>query len=146
MIIALGEYRMDYQKYTNLEAYLFNEVGPAFRDKGVFRPVDLYLLLIWKSNRSKNKTKRRLAKIGGGFENAVSKLSNEVFSAKTPKERLGILMKNWGLRLPTATAILSVMYPKEFTVYDRRVCSQLGAYNGLQNLSWQISVLVSRGQ
>jgi hypothetical protein len=36
-----------------------------------------------------------------------------------------ILMRDWGLRLPMASAILTVLFPEEFTVYDQRVCGSL---------------------
>jgi hypothetical protein len=31
----------------------------------------------------------------------------------------------WGFYLPTASAILSVLWPGDFTVFDRRACEQL---------------------
>lgn len=34
-------------------------------------------------------------------------------------------MEDWGFRLPTATAILTIFYPDEFTIYDARVCTVL---------------------
>lgn len=37
-----------------------------------------------------------------------------------------IIIKKWKFGLPMATAILTVLYPEEFTVYDYRVRQQLG--------------------
>jgi hypothetical protein len=37
------------------------------------------------------------------------------------RERLSLLLGKWGFRLPTASAILTVLYPEQFTVYDVRV-------------------------
>ena len=34
-------------------------------------------------------------------------------------------MRDWKLRLPTASAVLTVLYPEDFTVYDQRVCKML---------------------
>jgi hypothetical protein len=56
---------------------------------------------------------------------AVSKLSRELRNAPSPEARLQVLMEGWRFRLPTATAILSVFYPDEFSVYDYRVCEEL---------------------
>jgi hypothetical protein len=42
-------------------------------------------------------------------------------------------MRDWGFRLPTATAILTVLFPRQFTVYDMRVCESLGAFRKLEN-------------
>ncbi len=49
----------------------------------------------------------------------------------TPKRRLEVLMTEWKFRLPMATAILTVLYPTEFSVYDIRVCGQLGDFEKL---------------
>ena len=40
-------------------------------------------------------------------------------------------MKDWGFRLPMASAILTVFYPDEFTVYDVRVCDALDDFRAL---------------
>ena len=40
-------------------------------------------------------------------------------------------MRNWEFRLPTATAILTVLYPADFTVYDIRVCNSLDRFHNL---------------
>jgi hypothetical protein len=45
-------------------------------------------------------------------------------------------MTKWGFRLPTASAILTVLYPEEFTVYDARVCEVLGGFGGLGDRKW----------
>jgi hypothetical protein len=49
------------------------------------------------------------------------------------KERLRILVEDWGFRLPMATAILTVLWPNDFTVYDVRVCDVLRGHHSLQN-------------
>ena len=51
--------------------------------------------------------------------------------APSPKERLRLLMRQWRFALPTASAILTVLYPEEFTVYDTRVCGQIGKFREL---------------
>ena len=44
---------MDYKKYYNLERYLFDEVGPKFRNGGGLSTEDFFCIVIWKANRSK---------------------------------------------------------------------------------------------
>ena len=44
-------------------------------------------------------------------------------------------MTRWGFLLPMASAILAILYPKEFTVYDRRVCECLAGFHDLANRS-----------
>jgi hypothetical protein len=117
---------MDYRKFYHLESYLFDEVGPRFRSTGIITPVNFFLILIWKANRAKTKVREKLrARANGNFSDAVAQIAKDLSAAKTDEDRLGVLMRDWGLRLPMATAILTVFYPKNFTVYDRRVCEIL---------------------
>jgi hypothetical protein len=41
------------------------------------------------------------------------------------------LLQAWGFSLPMASAILTVLWPEEFTVYDVRVCDELGDFHSL---------------
>lgn len=121
-----------YLRYYDLEKYLFDEVGTKFCREGTLDPVDFYMILIWKSNRAKNKTRDRLARSAGSFAEAVSQISASIYKADEPKERLKILMSSrWKFRLPIATAILTVLYPMEFTIYDARICEELPAFKRL---------------
>jgi hypothetical protein len=45
-----------------------------------------------------------------------------------------ILIGDWQFALPMASAILTVLYPEEFTVYDYKVCNQI-AFPELKNYS-----------
>lgn len=44
-------------------------------------------------------------------------------------------MNIWGFRLPMASAILTVLYPDDFTVYDYRICECLGDYFAIGSIS-----------
>jgi len=121
----------DYLKFYDLEHYLFTEVSGRFRRTGILSSADFYMIIIWKANRAKSRIRNRLSKHEGGFAGAVEALVTAVRDADGPAERMEILMKTWGFRLPMASAILTVLYPHEFTVYDTRVCEQLGAFEGL---------------
>jgi hypothetical protein len=117
---------MDYRKFSDLERYLFEEVGPRFRSSDVIEPVDLFMIFIWKANRAKTKTRDKLKKLAdGSFAVATGRIAAALSASEDRKERLGILMRDWELRLPMASAILTVLYPEEFTVYDWRVCKML---------------------
>lgn len=50
------------------------------------------------------------------------------------KDRLRWLWEDWEFRLPMASAILAMLYPDEFTIYDVRVCDTLGRFHNLNNL------------
>jgi hypothetical protein len=63
-------------------------------------------------------------------------LAADLHRAPDAERRLKLMMKEWGFRLPTASAILAVLYPKEFTVYDFRVCNALGDFDRLGGRRW----------
>ena len=53
--------------------------------------------------------------------------------AADDEARLKILIDRPGIGLPMATAILTVLYPEEFTVYDVRACDALGGFWNIGN-------------
>ncbi|MGD0650263.1 MAG: hypothetical protein ABSA97_03835 [Verrucomicrobiia bacterium] len=117
---------MDYRKYYHLETYLLGEVVDRFRDTGELSLFDFHCILIWKANRAKNMHVKRLQRVRGQtYPESVACLVSALMQSPTPKERLRVLMRDWGFSLPTATAILTILYPEDFTVYDARVCGQL---------------------
>jgi hypothetical protein len=128
----------DYLKYYHLEKYLFNDVSNHFRTDGHITAFDFFCIVIWKANRSKSKIANRLLDKKLGQENldsAAKVLTSAIFKAESSKQRLEIIMKTWGFRLPMASAILTVLYPDEFTVYDVRVCEMLQAFKDVQHKS-----------
>ena len=127
---------MDYRQFYDLEAYLFDAVGPRFRQEGSLGAFDFFCIVIWKANRAKSRVARRLLACGcADLESAVRALTSELARQPTPRERLRCLMCKWGFRLPMASAILTVLYPEEFSVYDQRVCSSLGRFAHLSELT-----------
>jgi hypothetical protein len=121
----------NFEKYYNLESYLLDEVGRNFRQSGKLTPLDFFFILIWKANRSKTRTKKRLIRQAGDFSSAVQQIAAALSIRKQPKEKLELLMRTWGFRLPTATAILTILYPADFTVYDVRVSESLNGFRSL---------------
>ena len=63
----------------------------------------------------------------------MSSLTRELAGKSSPEERFSYLVGAWGFRLPMASAILSMLYPDDFTVYDVRVCSELDAFGSIAN-------------
>ncbi len=124
---------MNYHRYANVETNLFPEIALKFSQDGSLDPVDFWAILVWKANRSKSKLRRRLTEDGRTFSESVRGIANSIYNAPAPKDKLGALMVDWRFRLPTAIAILTVLYPDEFTVYDYRVCEQLNAFRELKN-------------
>lgn len=127
--------QLDYRKFYNLEAYLLDDVSKRFRNTGTLSAFDFYCILIWKANRAKNKQVDRLLRKSGShsFEQTVLRLVDTLVQSQDPKDKLRVLIRDWGFRLPTASAILTILYPSEFTVYDVRVCDTLEKFHELKD-------------
>jgi hypothetical protein len=124
------------QFYT-LESYLFNTAHRRFAEQGHLGAFDFFCIVIWKANRAKTKVAKRL--LGNStrtLDEVVVELTKAIAAQKTPKERMRLLMfGDIRFRLPMASAILTVLYPDEFTVYDYRVCETLDGFWNLTNLT-----------
>lgn len=127
---------MDYLSQYDLEKYLFESVSSRFRNDGYLYAYDFFCIIIWKANRAKTKIAKRLMEYSSfsNLDEAAFELTKGIGEAIDHKERLRYLMKEWGFQLPMATAILTVLYPDDFTVYDIRVCDELKDYHRLKNL------------
>jgi hypothetical protein len=122
---------VDYGKIYFLENYLFDDVAPRFAKTGEIVPANFYMIVIWKANRAKTRVRRQLTHEAGSFGAAVKQIAASLHSARSSERRLEILMKEWHFRLPMASAILAVLCRENFTVYDIRVCDELGAFHQL---------------
>ncbi|OGZ63246.1 MAG: hypothetical protein A3C58_01720 [Candidatus Staskawiczbacteria bacterium RIFCSPHIGHO2_02_FULL_34_10] len=117
---------MDYLKYYNLEKYLFKEVNNRFHKNHYLTAEDFFCIVIWKANRAKTKIKNRLLKIDSNLQKSVKDLTSSIYQEKDTEDRLEIMLsKKWGFSLPMATAILTVLYHKDISVYDVRVRAEL---------------------
>lgn len=124
--------KIDYLKYYWLEKSFFPEVYNFFHKKGYITPEHFFSIVVWKSIRPRKLIKHGLLRNGKTINNTVHNLSKKIFKANSKEERLEILIGNGrknkkqnGFQLAMASAILTVLYPKDFTVYDFRVRSQL---------------------
>ncbi|HEX7720529.1 MAG TPA: hypothetical protein VF397_00130 [Pyrinomonadaceae bacterium] len=88
--------------------------------------------MIWKANRAKSKIARRLLKkeLKGkrDLESRCRALTKSLYNTADDKQRLRLLIRDWGFALPMASAILAVCWPEEFTVYDYRVRDQIESF------------------
>ena len=93
--------------------------------------------MIWKANRAKSKIARRLIAKDPhqrtDLEAIVRSLTEQIFKAPDDAARLKLMREAWGFRLPMASAVLTVFYPETFTVYDVRVCEQIGGHRHLDH-------------
>ena len=109
-----------YELY-NQERYLFENVHRNFHCWSKLTAFDFFSIVIWKANRAKSKIAKRLLGLHKGtLEEVVSQLGDDLRNAAEPRERMRVLIKDYGFQLPMASAILTVLWPEEFTVYDVR--------------------------
>lgn len=125
----------EYLQFYDLEGYLFKVVSARYGQNKTLTAFDFFCIVIWKANRAKSRVAERLLAHGDGqanLEAAVGDLLGTISKAIDPKTRLSVLIEAWGFRLPMASAILTVLYPENFTVYDIRVCDILGDFKDAQ--------------
>ena len=127
---------MDYLAQYDLETYIFKTVSRRFAEQGILNAYDFFCIIIWKANRAKSRIAKRLLQSGtyANLEEAVKALTSEISKISNHKDRLRFLMMDWGFQLPMATAILTALYPEDFTVYDIRVCNELNDFHDLKNM------------
>lgn len=127
---------MDFRKYARLESYLLDEVRPRFLEQQYLSAFDFFCIVIWKANRSKSKIAKMLLKCSEvedlNLDQVVAVITRGLVTQDNGKERLRALRK-LGFQLPMASAILTILYPDEFTVYDTRVCDQIGGFDKLKH-------------
>lgn len=112
----------DYLKYYNLEEYLLGEVRDNFNKNGCLTPEEFFCIVIWKRNASKTKIKRGIKEINKN----IYTITSDIYKTEDRKQKLKILISIPNMGIAIASAILTVLYPKEFSVYDVRVGGQLG--------------------
>jgi hypothetical protein len=130
---------VDYCRYYDLEIFLFEDVSKRFHDNGSIGAFNFFSIIIWKANRAKSVTAKRLRKCsmpGETLDALCHRLTGEVHRAQSPKACFLVLfLPPWEFALPMASAILTVLYPDVFTIYDYRVCAELGGFSNLVNIS-----------
>ncbi len=122
--------------YYNPETRIFPALAESFATTGKLDPLGLYVILDWKSPRARTKHRSRLIRIAGSFNSAVDQIGAELHAAASPEQRLGLLLTKWDFLPPTASAILAILYPDTFTIYDIRVCNTLGGFHNLAYMAW----------
>jgi hypothetical protein len=105
-----------------------------FKKQGYLDAFDFFCIVIWKANRAKSKIAKKLLNVHNDLNTAVKALTYGLAQQSNGKSRLCFLWEA-GFHLPMATAILTVLYPDDFTVYDERVCDMLGGFHNLKSCS-----------
>lgn len=114
----------NFLKYYWLEQeYLENEAQPFFKKNGYLTTEQFFAIVIWKRNASKTNVKRGLGNTD--LDNKIKKLTSDVFHEQDNWKKIEILTKNRGIGIAIASAILTILYPERFTVYDYRVLEEI---------------------
>jgi len=126
---------MDYSIFAPLEKYLLETVQPSFQKQGYLGAFDFFCIVIWKANRAKSKVAKKilLCSKAKNLDGACAQLTRELHGASSDRDKLKLLLDKWKFRLPMASAILSILYPDRFTIYDVRVCSQIKGFDNLDS-------------
>lgn len=116
-------------KEYNSEEILFTEIGPRARKRGFLSFDDFYQICMWKSVRQKNRYLKNKDK--------VEDISRKAFSIDDEKEKIELLCSLDGVGIPTASAILTILYPESYAVIDIRCIEELN------NLGYKIKKWMS---
>jgi len=127
----------DYLKLFHLENYLLGDVAEKFRANGRLDAFDFFCIVIWKSNRAKSRVADRFLTKNPDLGKAVEDLTVALAQERDRKAKMKLLISGWGFNLPMASAILTILFGNDFTVYDYRVCDQVGGFHETQNLTFE---------
>jgi len=112
-------------KMGSVEPRLLAEVGPAVRARGFYEPGELAEVAGWKTQRSKSR-------IAGNSPDDVRDITALAFSAPERVQHRVLTLLD-GVRVPTATALLAVVFPDRHTILDVRsteALARLGVWDG----------------
>ncbi|MFH2136828.1 MAG: hypothetical protein ABII19_04365 [Patescibacteria group bacterium] len=111
----------DYIRFYYLENYLFDSVSKNFHKRGYLTPQEFFCIVIWKANRKKTQIRDAIRKRGISIEELTAKINR----TKIAEKKMSLLTEIKHIGIPMASAILTVLYPKDFTVLDYRVWDDL---------------------
>lgn len=110
-----------YIELYNTENYLFTVVGPRVKARGYFLFDEFYKICMWKSARQKQRYIKN--------KDSIEKISKEAFSEKDEKRKMETLCLLDGVSIPTASALLTIVYPESYAVIDIRCLEMLKKMN-----------------
>lgn len=112
----------DIDKYIKLydtEKYLFDVVGFEAKSRGYLTFKEFYQIAMWKSVRPK---KRYIANENKQHIKSITKMA---FARTNEVEKIKLLCELKGVAIPTASAILTIVFPEKYAVIDVRCMETL---------------------
>ena len=111
----------EYLKYYSLENNLFKTVNKNFHKNKHLTPEEFLAIIIWKRNASKTKVVEGINASG----KSIRTITNEIYKSTSRERKLQILLEIKNIGITIASAILTVLDDKEFTVLDYRAKNSL---------------------
>lgn len=124
-----------YGSFYNMDEYLFQDLKDKFLKEGSLGAFDFFCIIVWKANRAKSRIAKNLLKKFNNLEDAARTITSSLRNENLADfDRFRYLL-DLGFRLPMLSAILTVLYPSRFLVYDYRICSnpEMSEFENLAN-------------
>lgn len=119
-VIELNMKIPEIKKYIGLydtENYLFKVIGPVVRKRGCFLFDEFYKICMWKSARQKQRYIKN--------KDSIEQISGEAFAETDERRKMESLCQLDGVSIPTASALLTIVYPEKYAVIDIRCLEML---------------------
>jgi hypothetical protein len=100
--------------HWDLEEYIFETIGSAIRREGSFTLPDFLTVGYWKTPRQLGNYRKNARDNGKVQRVTLKALSDDLPNSDRP----GVLSELTGVRVPVASALLTVWHPDEFTIID----------------------------
>ena len=100
-----------------IEDHLYNVIGVNAKKRGFLHFSEFFEICLWKSARPK---KRYLEN-----KETIEQKSKKAFSENDEIKKIKMLCTLDGVSIPTASALLSVVYPEKYPIIDIRCLEQL---------------------
>jgi len=108
------------QQYITLyneERILFESIGPKIRERGYIQFEEFFKICMWKSRRPKQKYLKN--------KTIIETITKKCFIEKNESKKISLLCELEGVAIPTASAILTIVYPEKYAVIDVRCLDML---------------------
>ena len=106
-----------YLEFYNLEDFLFNKIGKRVKEKGYLDFDEFFAIAMWKSVRQKNNYLKN--------KETIKSISKLAFVEKDESKKMELLCSLPGVGVPTASAILTVVFPSKYAIIDIRCVEML---------------------
>lgn len=121
-----------YIEMYDTERFLFSVVGELAKKRRFLLFDEFYRICMWKSARQKQ---RYISN-----KNTVEEITKDAFQEKNEEKKIQLLCSMRGVGVPTASALLTVVFPKQYAIIDIRCIEMLRSEEFNYKISKYISV------